>query len=102
MAKKEAAAKEAPDQQAQGNMPLFYKTPTPLDAKKHNKMGLKKGFGLSFAKGVNAVPINMIEMPQARTTQACSKTQPFEPVINTGESLVIHAATDKREGWLVA
>jgi len=45
-------------------MPLFYKKPTPLDAKLHAKMALKKNFGLGFTKGVNAVPINLIELPQ--------------------------------------
>ncbi len=68
MAKKEAAAADtqtdAPKQDGAGGLPLFYKQPTPLDAKKHVKMGLKKDFGLGFTKEVNAVPINMIEMPQ--------------------------------------
>ncbi len=45
-------------------MPLFYKKPTPLDAKTHAKMALKKNFGLGFTKGVNAVPVNLIELPQ--------------------------------------
>jgi len=64
MAKKEAAAPQKQDPKAPGNLPLFYKQPTPLDAKKHVKMGLKKDFGLGFTGEVNAVPINMIEMPQ--------------------------------------
>jgi len=45
-------------------MPLFYKKPAPLDAKKHSKLSLKKNFGFGFTAGVNAVPVNMIEMPQ--------------------------------------
>ncbi len=45
-------------------MPLFYTGPAPLDAKKHAGLALKKDFGLGFTKNVNAVPINMIEMPQ--------------------------------------
>lgn len=45
-------------------MPLFYSNPVPLDAKKHATLGLKKNFGLGFTAEVNAVPINMIEMPQ--------------------------------------
>ncbi len=45
-------------------MPLFYKAPIPLDGKAHKDLGLKKNFGLKFTKDVNAVPINMIEMPQ--------------------------------------
>lgn len=46
------------------NLPLFYKKPTPLDAKAHAKMGLKKNFGFEFTTGINAVPVNLIEMPQ--------------------------------------
>ena len=45
-------------------MPLFYSKPIPLDAKEHKDLGLRKNFGLDFTKEVNAVPINMIEMPQ--------------------------------------
>lgn len=70
MAKKQAATDTATG--AKGgqagtpapSLPLFYKKPTPLDATKHGKLGLKKNFGLSFTAQVNAVPINMIEMPQ--------------------------------------
>ena len=46
------------------NLPLFYKQPTPLDAKAHAKLGLKKNFGFGFTEGINAVPVNLIEMPQ--------------------------------------
>ena len=63
MADKEAAAKQDPSAEG-ANLPLFYKQPTPLDSKKHVALGLKKDFGLGFTKEVNAVPINMIEMPQ--------------------------------------
>ena len=45
-------------------LPLFYKNPTPLDAKKHKSLSLKKDFGFSFTKNINAVPVNMVEMPQ--------------------------------------
>lgn len=70
MAKKQTAADSKPG--ATGgqagapapSLPLFYRRPTPLDAAKHINLGLKKGFGLSFTSQVNAVPINMIEMPQ--------------------------------------
>ena len=50
--------------QAPANMPLFYKKPTPLDAKLHGDMALQKNFGFGFTEGVNAVPVNLIEMPQ--------------------------------------
>jgi hypothetical protein len=45
-------------------MPLFYKNPTPLDKQKHEGLALKKDFNFSFTKEVNAVPVNLIEMPQ--------------------------------------
>lgn len=46
------------------NLPLFYTKPEPLEATRHKGLALKKDFGLGFAKGANAVPINMIEFPQ--------------------------------------
>lgn len=45
-------------------MPLFYSNPVPLDAKAHARHAMKKNFGFGFTKKVNAVPINLIEMPQ--------------------------------------
>ena len=53
----------AQDAQA-GALPLFYNDPQPLDAKKHGKLALTKNFGLGFTSGINAIPINLIEMPQ--------------------------------------
>lgn len=63
MAAKDTKTKSA-DKPQTGAMPLFYKKPTPLDGKAHATMGLKKNFGFGFTKGVNAVPVNLIEMPQ--------------------------------------
>ena len=57
-------AQETQDTPPTGTLPLFYKNPVPLDASRHATLGLKKNFGLSFTKGINAVPINLIEMPQ--------------------------------------
>ncbi len=59
----EINGKDAAPPQAQ-QLPLFYKKPAPLDAKKHAQLSLKKNFGFGFTEGVNAVPVNMIEMPQ--------------------------------------
>lgn len=70
MAKKSETAAPGAQSSAQssagssGPLPLFYTNPMPLDGKKHAAAGLKKNFGLSFAVKANAVPINMIEMPQ--------------------------------------
>ncbi|MGB4107998.1 MAG: SapC family protein [Alphaproteobacteria bacterium] len=53
------------EQPRTGNvLPLFYKKPTPLDAKAHANLSLRKNFGFNFAEDVNAVPVNLIEMPQ--------------------------------------
>jgi hypothetical protein len=53
--------KEAP---MTAQTPLFYSTPTPLDAQKHAGMGLKPGLNLGFAAHSHAVPVNVIEFPQ--------------------------------------
>ena len=50
--------------QETSQLPLFYKKPIPLDAKKHTNLSLKKDFGFGFTNNINAVPVNMIEMPQ--------------------------------------
>jgi len=54
-----AAPKNAPS-----NLPLFYKKPQPLDAKQHANLSLRQDFGFGFTKGINAVPVNLIELPQ--------------------------------------
>lgn len=59
-ASKDGAAKNADA----APMPLFYTKPTPLDAKAHADLALKQNFGLGFTKDVNAVPVNLIELPQ--------------------------------------
>jgi hypothetical protein len=66
MAAKDTKAKSGAKEGAApaAGLPLFYKKPTPLDGKAHARMGLKKNFGFGFTKGVNAVPVNLIEMPQ--------------------------------------
>lgn len=64
MAKDTKKANGKSEQEAGGALPLFYKKPMPLDAKKHADLSLKKNFGFKFTQGVNAVPINMVEMPQ--------------------------------------
>lgn len=52
------------DKEQKVALPLFYKKPAPLDAKKHATTALKENFGLNFTEGVNAVPVNLIEFPQ--------------------------------------
>lgn len=67
MAKKDAktpAGSNGKGAQPGGSLPMFYAKPTPLSSEKHAKLGLKKNFGLGFTRESNAVPINLIEMPQ--------------------------------------
>lgn len=46
------------------SLPLFYRDPMPLDAKRHTELSLKRNFGFEFTRTANAVPVNLIEMPQ--------------------------------------
>jgi hypothetical protein len=53
------------EQQAQqAGLPLFYNKPALLDSSKHKGLSLKQDFGFNFANKVNAIPINLVEMPQ--------------------------------------
>ena len=52
------------DQPVPAGLPLFYTAPEPLDAERHKNLGLRENFGLGFTAQVNAVPVNMVEMPQ--------------------------------------
>lgn len=52
------------DTAPKAGMPLFYENPAPIDKEKHADFGLVKDFGLDFTSEVNAVPLNLIEMPQ--------------------------------------
>lgn len=60
---KKSATEKAPE--AQGPLPLFYSKPTLLDAVQHANMGAAKDIGFAFAAKVNAVPLNLVEFPQA-------------------------------------
>lgn len=59
-----AASPQDNSNPARGSLPLFYHKPLPLDAKLHTKLALKDNFGLQYTAGVNAVPVNLIELPQ--------------------------------------
>jgi hypothetical protein len=52
------------EEQAQDQLPMFYQNPVLLDGAKHSEMSLVKNFGLGFTSGTNAVPVNLIELPQ--------------------------------------
>lgn len=67
MAKKKATETKEAAAPAAGapSLPLFYSQPRALDSKKHVNLALKKDIGFGFTKEVNAVPVNLIELPQA-------------------------------------
>lgn len=46
-------------------MPLFYTRPILLNAADHGAWGLNKAMNFSFAAGANALPLNIVEFPQA-------------------------------------
>lgn len=46
------------------SLPMFYKNPVLLDGEKHKNLSLVNDFGLGFTKNTNAVPVNLIELPQ--------------------------------------
>lgn len=45
--------------------PLFYTKPEALDPTRHAGLGLKSDIGYGFSSGINALPLNMVEMAQA-------------------------------------
>lgn len=51
-------------QEQQTQLPMFYSNPVLLDGQRHQELSLKKDFGLGFTKTTNAVPVNMLELPQ--------------------------------------
>ena len=55
---------QTPKNGAATQMPLFYSHPMPLDAKRHATFGMRDDCTFKFTSGINAVPVNLIEMPQ--------------------------------------
>lgn len=63
MAKTSTAATPK-DKGATSANPLFYNKPTLITVDAHKKSGLNKDLGFGFAKGANAIPVNLVEFPQ--------------------------------------
>lgn len=99
-----ATKKQSEKEQAVNStaLPLFYQKPTALDKKLHNGFSLSDKLDFSFASKVNAVPINLIELPNIMQTYpvAFSSTNPSTPLailgLKDGENLFVN---DKGE-WL--
>lgn len=99
------ASKEQTKQEQTKNstsLPLFYQKPTALDKKVHNGFSISDKLDFSFAANVNAVPINLIELPNIMQTYpvAFSSTNPSTPLailgLKEGENLFVN---DKGQ-WL--
>lgn len=100
MAKTDKATKEGAAQDP--NLPLFYKEPRPLDSKQHADLGLKKDIGFGFTKEVNAVPVNLIEMPQICHAYpiAFSPDEASTPVAILGLRDSENLFLDKKDKWI--
>lgn len=59
-----AESKKPAKAEQNAGLPLFYSKPVLLDSRKHGKMSLKQNIGFGFTGKVNAVPVNLVEMPQ--------------------------------------
>ncbi len=82
-------------------LPLFYQKPIPLDAKKHADLSLKNNFGFEFTREANAVPINMVEMPQISAFYpiAFSPDENATPVAILGLRDKENLLLDEKGGW---
>ncbi len=86
---------------AKSAMPLFYKKPIPLDAKKHGDLSLRHNFGFEFTREANAVPINLVEMPQISAFYpiAFSPDANATPVALLGLRDKENLLLDEKGGW---
>ncbi|HCQ70773.1 MAG: sapC family protein [Alphaproteobacteria bacterium] len=64
MAKSKETENKEEAKGASSAFPLFYSEPRPLDSEAHKTLALKEGLGFGFTDKVNAVPVNLVEMPQ--------------------------------------
>ena len=82
------------------NPPLLYRAPEPLDALRHGSMGLRTNFGLSFAARVNAVPINLVEMPEVAHVYPIAFRPDGTPVAVLGGRDGENRFVDANGAWL--
>lgn len=62
--KKTTAKTDTPAVAGAAPLPLFYNKPTLLDSAVHSNTGLGKNQTFAFANGANALPVNLVELPQ--------------------------------------
>lgn len=91
---------QAQNDQSQ-QLPLFYSNIVPLDKEKHAKTSLEKEISYGFAANINAVPINIIELPHVMQFYpiAFSPNDPATPLailgLKNGQNLFV----DKKGRW---
>lgn len=84
-------------------LPMFYKSPMPLEPARHATAGLKPQSGFGFAAGTNALPLTASEMAHAARTypivfSASAPTVPFAVVgLRDHENLFVDASGAWRE-----
>ena len=78
--------------------PPFYSNPVPLDRSRHGECAIRLDQRFAYSKGVNAVPVNLVEMPQLchEYPIAFSPTEEATPVavlgLRTNENLFVDDA----------
>jgi hypothetical protein len=72
--------------QADAPLPVFYTKPVVLDAALHADLALARDIGFGFAAKVNALPLNIVEFPQAAHFYpiAFARDAAATPVVVTG------------------
>jgi len=83
------------------NLPLFYKNPVLLDGQKHQEISLIKNIDLGFTSKTNAVPVNLIELPQVAHFYpiAFSNDGQATPVAILGVRNDENLFVDDKGGW---
>jgi hypothetical protein len=88
-------------------LPLFYTKPVALDKVKHAKVSLASEMGFGFAATVNAVPITIVELPDAMQFYpiAFSSSAPATPLailgLRANENLFVNDKGQWLEGTYV-
>lgn len=78
--------------------PPFYSNPVPLDRSRHGDCAIRLDQRFAYSKGINAVPVNLVEMPQLchEYPIAFSPTEVATPVavlgLRTSENLFVDDA----------
>jgi hypothetical protein len=92
---------DAPKPADNSALPLFYKTPMPLEPQRHSKAGLKPRSDYSFSRNTNAVPLVVSEFSSAARHYPIvfSATAPVVPFAVVGVRDSENLFVDKEGRW---